>query len=95
MAKVKERIIFDWKNAATHREPTWPLAGYAPGNYLGRCVRCDGRFVDMDKRAVHCLPCAIDAANETMERYRAELHDLTVQNETLRAAIAIVSPSQE
>lgn len=91
MPKAKERVVFDWKDAATHRVPTWPLAGYAPGGYLGHCVRCDGRFFDMDKHAVHCLPCAINAANETMERQRAELHDLKAENQTLRAAITIVT----
>jgi hypothetical protein len=92
MSKMKERLI-DWKDAATHRVPTWPLAGYAPGGYLGRCIRCDGRFIDMDKRAIHCLPCAIDSAKETLENYRVEVHRLTIENSTLRAAIAIVSPS--
>lgn len=77
----------DWKDAATHRKPTWPLAGYAPGGYMGKCVRCEGRFVDMDKRASHCLPCAIDAIKDSEQAGRVRVRELEAENETLKAAI--------
>ncbi|TGQ11247.1 hypothetical protein EN858_15105 [Mesorhizobium sp. M4B.F.Ca.ET.215.01.1.1] len=90
--KVKENAVIEWKVAATHREPTWPLAGYAPGGYMGKCVRCQGHFLDMDKRAIHCLPCAVDAVKESLEQYRLETRRIEEENKTLRAAIAIVQP---
>ena len=83
----------DCKDAATHRKPTWPLAGYAPGGYMGKCVRCEGRFLDMDKRASHCLPCAIDAIKESEQAARDRVCELEAENATLRAAIRIVSPA--
>jgi len=89
----KVRHVFEWKESATHREPTWPLAGYAPGGYMGRCFRCDGHFINMDKRATHCLPCAIDAIKGSETAAREEVRRLKAENETLRAAIAIGSPS--
>lgn len=39
------------------QEPTWPLRGYAPGDYMCRCVTCGNGFTG-DKRAIRCLPCA-------------------------------------
>lgn len=80
-----------WKDARTHREPKWPLMGYAPGDYMGRCQICQDQFMDMDKRAYHCLPCAIDAANERAKSVAQELQFTRSENETLRAAIRIVN----
>lgn len=82
----------EWKDARNHREPKWPLCGYAPGDYMGHCIRCDGRFMGMDKRAVHCFPCAIEVANISLEDQRVELRSARQENETLRAAIMIVGP---
>ena len=40
------------------RKP-WPLFGYAPGHYTSICNDC-GKHVDgLDKRAFHCLECAV------------------------------------
>lgn len=39
------------------KEETYPIGGYAPGNYLCRCVDCRKVFIG-DKRAVQCEPCA-------------------------------------
>ena len=89
---MSETTEIEWKDPETHRKPKWPLAGYAPGNYMGRCVRCEGRFLGMDKRATNCLPCAIDVANECIETQRIAVRDLKAENETLRSAIQIVSP---
>lgn len=32
--------------------------GYAPGNYMSRCHRCEQVVPGLDKRAITCLPCA-------------------------------------
>lgn len=81
------------KDPVTHRKPKWPLMGYAPGDYLGRCTVCQGEFLDLDKRAWHCLPCAVEAANERVSNLAKELQAVRQENHTLRRAIQIVSPS--
>lgn len=85
----------DWKDARSHREPEWPLMGYAPGNYMGKCIICRGQFINMDKRAYHCLPCAIDKANGRSASVVQELQAVRAENATLRAAIRIVAPHTE
>lgn len=35
--------------------------GYAPGNYTSKCHRCDSHYHDLDKRAICCRTCAIEA----------------------------------
>ena len=44
-------------------ERTWPLGGYAPGNYLCKCLDCGEQFQG-DKRAYQCLPCAAWAEHD-------------------------------
>ncbi len=51
------------------REPDWPLCGYAPGNYLGKCRDCGGVF-EGDKRAQQCLACAVASAKQGLEQSR-------------------------
>lgn len=41
----------------------WPLIGYAPGEYSCRCSVCNEGFWG-DKRAIHCLDCAVERANQ-------------------------------
>lgn len=36
---------------------------YADGNYTCQCVNCERQFIG-DKRAVHCLPCAVKSLVE-------------------------------
>jgi hypothetical protein len=36
------------------------VGGFAPGGYVSRCFVCE-RLFDGDKRATHCLPCAVAA----------------------------------
>jgi len=79
-----------WKDARTHREPIWPLMGYAPGNYSFRCVECNETFPGGDKRATNCLPCAIDRANARAKQVSIELQFMRSQVETLRSAIRII-----
>lgn len=83
----------EWKDAATHRSPKWPLLGYAPGDYMGRCIKCEGRFTNMDKRAFHCLPCAIEAVGDILADARMKTREIETENATLRSAIQIVSPA--
>jgi hypothetical protein len=49
------------------RKRGWPLIGYAPGNYFCKCHICDEQF-EGDKRAFHCLPCALNRAHESLDR---------------------------
>lgn len=48
---------------------TWPLAGYAPGNYSSKCVECGNVFVG-DKRAVQCLECAVRLSQMAFDQQR-------------------------
>ena len=68
-------------------ERTYPVGGFAPGNYWGRCQTCGLNF-DGDKRAVQCEPCGIarqaawDAHHVAMEAEYGP-HAMTI-----RAALA-------
>jgi len=44
--------------AEDYAERIGRVGGYAPGNYFGKCSICEREFAG-DKRAIHCLPCAI------------------------------------
>lgn len=79
-----------WKRGM-HREPKWPLMGYAPGKYMGRCAACGEQVIDVDKRATQCLPCAIEAAEKALLVGMGEARLLREQNAALRDAIQIVS----
>ena len=81
----------EWLDGATHRKPNWPLAGYAPGGYMGKCLGCHAELMNMDKRATLCLACAVDEVKDALATYRAKLDEAQKENETLRAAIRIVS----
>ncbi|MER9196420.1 hypothetical protein NKI13_24565 [Mesorhizobium australicum] len=83
----------DYVDAFTHRKPKWPLAGYAPGGYLGKCYACQVLMADVDKRAVHCFPCAVEQAQSVMEKQRAMVRELQEQIDKLKAVIQIVTPS--
>ena len=74
------------------------VGGWAPGNYMCTCVPCGSEFTG-DKRAVHCLPCAIEnlrgQAKEhdfvAYERAKDFRHDRNNRIEALRAASRIVA----
>lgn len=78
------------KDALTHREPHWPVGAYAPGGYMGKCLKCEGTFFNMDKRAIRCFPCAVDGIQAALEIQRVEMAALKQENETLRSAIQVV-----
>lgn len=45
----------------TPKLPDWSHLrqyGYAPGNYMNRCCKCQQIVSNVDKRAVTCRPCA-------------------------------------
>jgi len=86
----EEKSCAQWKDARTHREPIWPLMGYAPGGYSFRCVECNETFLGGDKRATNCLPCAIDRANARAKQVAIELQFMRSQVATLRSAIKII-----
>lgn len=79
------------KDALSHRQPKWPLMGYAPGDYMVKCFVCGEQVMGVDKRSIHCLPCAIDQANERAINVRDALVACREENHTLRSAIQIVS----
>ena len=39
-------------------ENKYPIGGYAPGNYFGKCTTCSKEFQG-DKGAFQCEPCAV------------------------------------
>lgn len=43
--------------------------GYAPGDYMARCVNCNETNYNCDKRAVTCLACASKMYEEQQNRY--------------------------
>jgi hypothetical protein len=50
-----------WRCAEGHEPPEWlhlKQYGYAPGNYMNRCYRCEQTVPGLDKRAIICMPCA-------------------------------------
>lgn len=49
--------------------------GWAPGNYICRCVKCEAGFIG-DKRAVHCADCAY-AMPEEGTNYGREMSEAT------------------
>lgn len=57
---------------------------------MGRCIKCEGRFVNMDKRAYHCLPCAVETVAEVLAEAREKTRQAETENATLRAAFQIV-----
>jgi hypothetical protein len=86
-------MMKDYVDGFSHRKPKWPLAGYAPGGYLGTCSACGVHMADVDKRAIHCFPCAVDAANSVIENQTTALRELRDQIDKLKAVIQIVQPA--
>ena len=41
----------------------YPIGGFAPGNYHGKCRTCGSDFQG-DKRASQCEPCATEEQNK-------------------------------
>lgn len=69
-----------WRDGADLEGVKWPLGGYAPGNYMGRCATCKEQVVGIDKRAKQCLRCAINSitapapvALQSIDEVRAEI----------------------
>lgn len=58
----------------SQRQPNWPLAGYAPGSYLNHCLTC-GDYYYGDKRAIECLPCAVDTVKSKLTETRSFCDD--------------------
>jgi len=58
---------------------------YATGKYQCRCVKC-GELFQGDKRAAHCLECAV---KELQKRHDAELQTLAIPLANLSIATGI------
>lgn len=80
-----------WKDPQTHREPKWPVGGFAPGNYIARCRSCDHQFTGMDKRAYQCFPCAVDHLHNDLFETRKKLVTVEKENGVLKDAIQIIN----
>lgn len=66
----------------------WPLGFYAPGLYMRVCAKCELKF-EGDKRAEHCLECAVLRLKEDANAAGALLAErdrLRAENERLREA---------
>lgn len=50
----------EWRDATDLKGVKWPVVGFAPGSYMGRCGTCNDPIVGCDKRAMQCLRCAIN-----------------------------------
>ena len=53
----KASTLADYEIPDQEFTPELRNAGWAPGNYVCRCVRCEKRHI-ADKRAPLCLGCA-------------------------------------
>lgn len=49
-------------DALAHRGVVFPMGGWAPGAYQARCLTCSDMHIGCDKRALCCLPCAVQGA---------------------------------
>ena len=54
----------DWRDAADLTGLEWPLGAFAPGNYMAVCHGCGDHVAGIDKRALLCLRCAIEALRD-------------------------------
>jgi hypothetical protein len=53
---------------------TWPLGGYAPGNYYCKCCFCGNDFTG-DKRSAQCLECAIKMTVDALQNMTCKIVD--------------------
>lgn len=60
-----ERIPFEHIEGQARR--LGRVGCWAPGDYMSKCVACEALF-EGDKRAVHCLPCAVGRLTALAER---------------------------
>jgi len=88
MTKVEP--VKAWADAKTHRDPNWPVGGFAPGGYLGGCQRCGREFMGMDKYAYECFPCAVENLVETARLAKSDLREANSKIKTLTDSISIV-----
>lgn len=91
-------------NFTTDRRPKGLVGGYAPGNYMSRCRKCDRSVMGVDKYATSCFACGVDVlidANNDMQRELRELREfkskMTTAAHTIRSlfdgdAVNILKP---
>ena len=60
--------------------------GYAPGNYMNKCHRCERVVSGVDKRAITCRPCAEQLL---IESQAAQIAALTAERDALQHIAAI------
>jgi hypothetical protein len=65
---------------------TWPLNGYAPGNYWCRCLTCNDDFQG-DKRAYQCLECAVSQIRGLLADLLSERERRTAQGVAITRAL--------
>jgi hypothetical protein len=56
-------MLSDEQLAKIRTSGVYPIVGYAPGRYQGKCSTCE-RIYTGDKRSVQCFPCAIKCLTE-------------------------------
>ncbi len=70
----------------------WPLGGFAPGLYMGRCTECGEVFM-VAKGSIRCLPCAV----VTVRTHHAELvrmhNDLIAIVASREAVVGVTDPT--
>ena len=73
----------------------FPIGGYAPGWYIGKCCVCKEGFIG-DKRATQCLPCGINTINESNKEASRRLRKVEKTLSDLRRILAVLQePPQE
>lgn len=76
-----------WRDAAGLEGIEWPVGGYAPGDYMGRCRTCGETVVGVAKRATQCLRCAVMATKRALESVDRALR-IRVWNDAKRRGLS-------
>ena len=56
----------------------YPICGFAPGDYVGRCRECGKHFLG-DKRAWHCEPCAVPMHDRWVAAEKTRIAELEAE----------------
>ncbi len=65
--REEDGVKEEWRGLNEMAREIGRIGAWAPGNYICKCSACDRTF-EGDKRAMNCLPCAIQALQAAYER---------------------------
>jgi len=77
-------------DAFDHRQPKFPVGGYAPGGYIFTCRLCNEKNLIGAKRSYQCFPCAIETLVYNLSKTKQELASITIEHNELKNAIDVL-----